>query len=372
MKLNYYEQEFLALVKSGLWEQDAQLSAYSFIDYSAIFKLAEEQSVVGLVAAGLEHWADVKIPKEDILRFVGHAIQLEQRNMAMNEFVAKLIDRLRNNGVRAILVKGQGIAQCYERPLWRSSGDIDLLLCGDNYSKAINIIDEIADNKEHETVKNKERQHQDYQIGGWIVELHGTLHTNLSRKVDKEVDCVQNEVCNNEYFRLWKNGNTQITLPRADEDVIFVFTHILQHLFLEGIGLRQVCDWCRLLFTFHQELDLRLLESRIRKAGIMSEWKVFASLTVDYLGMPSDKMPFYDNRFSKKGARLLGFMLSVGNFGHNRVGTNHQGNNSRRISIVCHKVIDTIRLGCIFPKDAPLFLINYAWDGLTGVIYKFR
>jgi hypothetical protein len=50
----------------------------------------------------------------------------------------------------------------------------------------------------------------------------------------------------------------------------------------------------------------------------MTEWKAFAALAVDYLGMPKEAMPFYDSRFKIKGERILEFVIETGNFGHNR------------------------------------------------------
>lgn len=44
-------------------------------------------------------------------------------------------------------------------------------------------------------------------------------------------------------------------MPRAEEDVVYVFAHILQHFFKGGIGLRQICDWCRLLYTYRDSLN---------------------------------------------------------------------------------------------------------------------
>ena len=70
-------EAFFALVKGGLWEQEVSLSGLGEIDYDRILLLAEEQAVVGLVAAGLEHVVDVKVPKEFVLQFVGQALQLE-------------------------------------------------------------------------------------------------------------------------------------------------------------------------------------------------------------------------------------------------------------------------------------------------------
>ncbi len=314
MKLGNNQRAFFELMRAGLWEKDTRLSQYKDIDYSAIMKLAEEQSVVGLITAGLEKVLDVKIQKEVILRFVGSTLQIEQQNKAMNAFIADLIEKLRRKDIYAILVKGQGIAQCFERPLWRSSGDVDLFLNDTNYQKASNILTEIASFVEEENSYNK---HLAMSIDGWSVELHGTLRGSIKR-INRVIDEVQNDVFYSGYVRSWMNGKTQVFLSRADEDVIFVFTHILQHYYIEGIGLRQICDWCRLLWTYKESLNYGLLESRIRKAGIMKEWKAFGAFAVEYLGMPAEAMPFCDSRFKVKGSRILAFILESGNFGHNR------------------------------------------------------
>lgn len=129
-------EAFLALVRAGLWEKEVCLSSCGNIGYERLNLLAQEQAVDGLIAAGLEHVVDVKVPKEVVLQFVGYAIQLEQRNVAMNDFIATIIARMRKADIYTLLIKGQGIAQCYERPLWRVSGDVDFFLSKQNYPKA--------------------------------------------------------------------------------------------------------------------------------------------------------------------------------------------------------------------------------------------
>lgn len=327
MILNNDQKASLALVRAGLWEKEVLLASYGKFDLKEIYRLAQEQAVLGLVAAGLVHVTDVKFPKEDVLQFVGRTLQIEQQNKAMNAFIADLIEKLRRKDIYTLLVKGQGIAQCYERPLWRSSGDVDLLLSDSNYQKASNILTEIASSVDEENPYNK---HLAMSIDGWSVELHGTLRGAIKR-INRVIDEVQNDVFYSGYVRSWMNGKTQVFLPRADEDVFFVFTHILQHYYIEGIGLRQICDWCRLLWTYKESLNYGLLESRIRKAGIMKEWKSFGAFAVEYLGMPAEAMPFLDvrdkiddercevdKRLKRKADRILAFVMESGNFGHNR------------------------------------------------------
>ena len=236
---------FLVLVRAGLWEKKARLSQFDKVDYEAVMRLAEEQSVVGLVTAGLEHLDvggmedDVRCrpSQEDMLQFIGQALQLEQENTAMNRFIEKLIEKMRHYGIYAILVKGQGIAQCYERPLWRSCGDVDLLLSHDNYDKAKDLLVPLASSVETEWSYQK---HLSMTIDQRVVELHGSLRTQLSTKVDRLIDRTQKEVFFDGKVRSWMDGKTQVFLPSADNDVIFIFTHFLKHFYKGGLGLRQI------------------------------------------------------------------------------------------------------------------------------------
>ena len=373
MKFSNTQEQFFELIRAGLFpDKEARILEHgSSVDWRGLYCLAEEQAVMGLVAAGVEDLPASERPSKDVvLQFVGSTFQLEQRNKAMNAFVAKLIEQFRKEDVYTLLVKGQGIAQCYERPLWRACGDIDLLLSPDNFEKASSVLDNYSRETSRETSKDIERKHREYHIDGWTVELHGTMHTNLSRGIDKWIDKVQEDVFYGGNVRSWLNDNTLVFLPSPDNDVIFVFTHILQHLFLEGIGLRQICDWCRLLYTFREKLNLRVLEDRISRMGLLTEWKVFASLAVQYLGMPETAMPMFGSNvheFKLEAARLMDFVLKVGNFGHNRE-VEWSNGFKRRTSLIWHRITDTFKLSFVFPLDAPKFLFNYAVDGVRGLM----
>ena len=364
MRLNNNQRAFFALVRAGLWETEVRLSQFKEIDYNEVCRLAEEQSVTGLVAAGLEHVADVKVPQEVALIFVGSALQLEQQNLAMNEFVANLIDQLRAKDVYALLVKGQGIAQCYERPLWRASGDVDLLLSEDNYRRAKDLLLPQAVNAEQEYSTFK---HLGMTMkGGFVVELHGALYTRLSKRIDSGIDALQHDLFCGGNVRSWENGYTHVFLPGADVDAIFVFTHILHHFYVEGIGLRQICDWCRLLWTYRETLDRALLERRLRAMGLMSEWQAFAALAVDWLGMPAEAMPLYSvlRRWSRKGNSIMKFVLECGNFGHNRQKTRAKSFLGGKVASVWRKMRDFGRHARVFPLDSVKFFFHFVGDGI--------
>ncbi len=362
---------FYALLRSGLWEQDVILRSYEPIDFDALYKLADEQSVVGLIGAGLEHISDMKVEKMQARPFLKKVFAIEQRNREMNASIGRLESRLHNAGVPFVLIKGQGIAQCYERPLWRAAGDIDLLLDAENYEKAKSVLCPLASQVDIEGLAKK---HQGMTIDGFEVELHGALSFGLSRRAILVLTQIHSLVCFQGQTRIWHNeeGSIDILLPSADNDVLIIFTHFLLHFYKGGIGLRQISDWCRLLWTYRESIDRDLLHSRLAEAELTSEWKAFATYAVDYLGMPIEAMPFYEDRPSwhRKARRLQSFIMKVGNFGHNRDMSYY-----RKYPYVVRKAISAgQRLGDglahlrIFPGSGLTFLCNSLLHGFRAAM----
>ena len=367
---------FLSLVRVGLWAEAESKDLRNqglkeSVDWEKIYQLSEEQSVIGLVLAGIERYKNLNVNldlnHELLLQRIGEVQMLEQQNLAMNRFIADLIGKLRKAGIYTLLVKGQGIAQCYERPLWRACGDIDLMLSTDNYEMTKMFLTPLASHVEQEETKKK---HLGMMIEGFVVELHGTVHVELSDRVNRGIDEAQENCFYKGNVRLWNNNGTTVFLPSPDNDVIFVFTHILEHFFVEGVGLRQVCDWCRLLWTYKDSLNYGLLESRIKRMGLESEWKVFAALAVNTLGMPKEAMPLYDGskkeegRWKRKGDLVLNRIMKCGNFGHNNdlsYRTKYTGLKYKMVAF-WRRLKDFISLTYIFPIDAPRFFITYLFS----------
>lgn len=353
---------FFQLLQSGLWEHGVNLAIHDSIDFEVLYSLAEEQSVVGLIAAGLENVTDMRVRKKDALPFLKEVFSLENRNQLMNAFINKLVLIMRSAGFYPLLVKGQGIAQCYCRPHWRSSGDIDLLLDPDYYESAKSFLARLADSIEPE---DKAYKHFGMTIGPWKIELHGTLHSGLSRRINQMLDQVQKESCAQGAVRVWRNDDVDIFLPNARNDVIFVFSHILQHFFHGGVGLRQICDWSRLLWVYRSEIDQPLLEQRLSRMKLQTEWKVFGCLAVKYLGYPAEDMPFYDESYERKADKVMSMVLEKGNMGRN-VDNSYRSAPStikRKLVTIGHQLKDYVRIFFLFPLDSPRFLLRFFYEG---------
>ncbi|MBO4840469.1 MAG: nucleotidyltransferase family protein [Bacteroidaceae bacterium] len=367
-KFNHNQLAFLSLLRAGLWEKDVLLSQFNTLSYEEIYRLADEQSVFGLVAAGLEHVVDTKAPQEVVLQFVGQALQLEQRNQAMNTFISTLIERMRNDGIYTLLIKGQGVAQCYERPLWRSCGDVDLFLSEENYEKAKSLL---VTKASHTGQEDQFKKHLGLTIDCWEVELHGYLRRGLSKKVNKVLDDIKDDTFYGGNVRSWLNGKTQIFLLGADNDIVYIFIHILSHFYGGGIGLRQFCDWCRLLWVYRDKINVVSLEKRLKKMGLVRVWTAFGAFAVEYLGMPSEAMPLYspERKMKRKANRICSFILEVGNFGHNRNSSYYTKPFLIRKAISLSKrCSDVLRHTLIFPIESMRFFPYMMYNGFRAAL----
>lgn len=364
---------FLTLVKAGLWDNSESVSGVGLsVSGSDMLCLAEEQSVTGLVASGLDRLSACSLPLTEKLMLLGKCQLIEHRNEAMNQFIAGLVVQLNKNGIYVLLMKGQGIAQYYEKPLWRTSGDIDFFFDIDGFYLAKSFFDIFSGQIGKEHLKNKNQLHISYQLNGWTVELHGTMHTNLSKKIDKVIDSVQEVTFKNHEVSVWQNDKTGVLIPSADNHLIFIFTHFLKHFFQGGIGLRQICDWCRLLWVCKDVIDKELLYVRLSRMSLLSEWKTFGCFAVNYLGLPREAMPFYEECYSKRSEKVLSYILETGSFGHNKDISYQRKQKGvlRKVTTFSRQVKDSCRLACIFPKDAPLFLCRYFVNGIRVAFVK--
>ena len=351
---------FFELLQVALGNRAFLSGAPTSEEWEVIYRLATEQSVLGLVLAGIET-ANVRPPQELLLQWIGDVQILEQQNKEMNVFIAELIERLRKADIYTLLVKGQGIAQCYEKPLWRTCGDVDFYLSNSNYNIAKDYLKTLAT---HVDGEDKKRLHAGMMIDSWTVELHGSLHSDFSNGMNKVLDEVHQAIFYGGEVRSWNDNGVPVFLPSADNDVIIVFTHFLQHFYVGGVGLRQICDWCRLLWTYRKKIDVNLLESRIRKAGLMTEWRAFAALAVEYLGMPVETMPLYSESrcYRKKAGRLMKMILKAGNFGHSindeSYRAKYSGLKADMITFF-RRLKEFAKLSLIFPKNGPRFFLGY-------------
>lgn len=384
VKNDYHTEFFFSLLRVGLWENCCLPATpagshipVDEVDWECVLKLAKQQSVEGLVAAGIEI-CRANVPQFPIsrfctMKFIKQVIQLEKRNVAMNQFIGLMTKKMHNAGIETVLVKGQGVAQCYERPLWRTCGDVDFFLDKDNYERAKEFLMPYASVVENEYVREK---HLGMGFSKWVVELHGTLHGGLSLRINRVLDEIQRETFRDGQVRFWDNNGVTVKMLSVENDIVFVFAHFINHFFKEGLGLRQICDWCRLLWVHQDRMDMALIEKRIRQMGLVTEWNAFVTYALLYLGLPLTTNGLLlgccgnHKCLKRKAERINNYILKVGNMGNNRDKSHFSKYPYlvRKYFSMKRRLGDLLTHVCIFPLDALKFLPIIMYYGVRSTM----
>ena len=352
------EQQFFALLQGGLWgmKPDASLFAGE-VDWSAIYELAKKQTVLGLVGDGLALQVgnpDIpeqeKVPVQWRKKFLVQVVKAERRNDTLNDFIARYNAIFSKAGIVPVIVKGQGVALCYANPSHRQSGDIDYLLSPEEYAKAREILIPVATETEKE---DTERLHYNCTVEGITVELHGTVseHQLEGQKKALAVFLKENRA---KPLRYWELNGEKIPLMNHHFNVIYILQHFHHHMLTSGVGLRQLCDWARYIYTFRDDLDENALAADLEKLQLLRAWQIYAALVVEILGMDPARIPLYEASYARYSRRLWRIIDKTGNFGKYDGGRPEAGMRllPRKIKSFTFMIKQTGRLFWIFPKES--------------------
>ena len=206
-----------------------------------------------------------------------------------------------------------------------------------------------------------------------MIEIHANQYCSLSGRINHVMDEVHKDLFYGGNVRSIFLGGSTVFLPSADNDVLIIFTHFLKHFYKGGLGIRQICDWCRLLWKYKDSINRNLLQKRLKEAGLVTIWKTFAVFAVDCLGMPAEAMPLYEEKrkWQRKAEKIKSFIIEVGNFGHNREAAYNENQPKivRKALSYGRRIRDLFHHASIFPWDSFRFLFGITNSGIKAVMH---
>lgn len=359
-------QSFFALLRDGLWGYGTDTDLPADTDWKALMDTATRQTVQGLVAQGIGRLAPtMKTPQPIINR----ALYVESHNRAchalLNKALESITSLLQQEGIRSVLLKGQGLATLYPNATMRTCGDIDLWIGNNAYAEACHMAKQW--NSQGTCIDGQKHFHFHYK--GVPVELHKItermplgMHNKLFGQLTEEK--LQPGNCPHVCI----NGNSY-EIPPDDYNIIYVFNHFFHHFMLGGISLRQLCDWTLLLNAASDNIDPTKLEKHLHTFGLWRAWQLFGCIAVETLGLPTRKMPFYSpNHHGKQKA--LSFILDAGNFGRYRsdIGVrpeNYWGGKWHSLKSNMQHFRDYFTL---LPNEVTAYGTTFLYRGITNIL----
>ena len=358
------DRQFFALLRSGLWNEVPERAPFDGgVDWEALYRLSFAQTVGPLVTDGVNRLPKEYLPAEPerLDPFLGDMMATAQRNRVLDSFIPKVFHALR--GIPVVLVKGQSLAQDYPDPERRQPGDIDLLLPPSSYAAAKEIL---LPKATHVSKEDVQTLHQGMHFYSVEVELHGSISTLMSRKLDRQLAALLKEQFDGRSLPTVTIGGAEIPVPEANFNAVYIFVHFLQHYWSGGVGLRQFVDWTTFVSVHKRDIHPVILEQRLEELGLLNLWKVFTGFAQEYLGCPAEKLPLATRPKPRKNARIWRYVRRCGNFGKN------QDRKRKKESYLVRKIhslwrlviADRLRHFPVFPKESIRFFFGAFGYGL--------
>jgi len=311
MELYAPYQSFFTLLRAGLWNREPDCDGFplSSDEWKQVYMWACKQTVEGIVYDGIMRLPDRLFPPKDVLlNWVVKVDSIEKRNLRMNKVISELYNLFALHQIAVRLVKGQGVAACYDNPSHRVCGDIDWYFTDKKqFNSANKLIRERGI-----SIEKQAKFSRSYVWKGFVVEHHSRLlDIDNPFCIPYMRRLLQSESASSMQLNL---NNQQIALPSPLLTHSSVNAHILKHLLTSGVGIRQLCDSARVYKAYHQQIEPDALKKMYRKLGILRWIQLLNSLLVNHLGMPEDYLPFPVASNQQPG-RMMNDVLQGGNFG---------------------------------------------------------
>ena len=344
---------FLELLQVALGTRDRLSRNPSAEEWNQLYLMAKKQAITGFIFTALDDlsFKGQKPPKSLVLEWIGVSEQITAKNRVINHRCVEISNVFKEDGFGNCILKGQGNALSYPKPLSRSPGDIDIWLSGPS-ERIRDYVKKRFPNAADSVL------HIDYPFfNDVMVEVHYRPSMLRSFLFNKRIQTFYDENLNEQFEHrvLLSKEEGYICIPTPEVNIIMQLSHVMGHFFEEGIGLRQIIDLFYLLKSnnFNQPQMNQLLHH----LGMYSFTRAIMWVLHEHLGLDEKYLLLQPDK--KRGRLVMEEILKDGNFGH-------YDNRSLRklysVSPLVYKIARNIRYFFFFPRESlisPLFGIVF-------------
>ena len=272
---------------------------------------ARRQTLTGVMFATVGRLPDgQRPPRRLLLEWWAESERIRTANRLVNRRAAELTARFAARGMRSVVLKGQGVALLYPDPLLRMPGDIDLWPDAPRAELFALLRREFPGQPAF-------YHHMECPFFDDVsVEVHFTpswmnrpgANRRLQRFFRREADAQFSR-----RVELPEEAGS-VYVPTRSFNLVFMMVHVYRHLFVEGIGLRQLMDYHYLLLAGCTDAERRAALRDLRRLGLTGFARAVMYVLGRVFATPKERLLLPPDE--REGRRLLREVMLAGNFGH--------------------------------------------------------
>ena len=254
-------------------------------DWLRLFEFCKKQALIGVGFTAVEklHVLGVECPANLRMKWMALALQIEKRNVLLNQQCRQLTERYKHDGLSTCILKGQGNLLNYPEYLRkrRQCGDIDVwTVCKNGIPIAVQTGKDKAEYVEyhgrkavieyvrmqHRLVGSNDMPKQNYHHidAPTMDETEVEVHFRAARLYSPLINRRLQKWMNDHADECMKNKtHLGFAMPTSSVNVIYQMTHMFKHHIDGGLGFRHLMDYYYALRVWHNDvMECRDLQSQ--------------------------------------------------------------------------------------------------------------
>jgi len=304
------ERALFSLLAAAMFQVGLPLMPEGF-DWKRVIEEARQQAVLPLVAEGMASLPPARQAPQELKQAAQqaafYAVTAYERILHTQDQLIALFQR---ENIPCVILKGLGAAACYPKPELRLQGDIDLLVHRHDLDRACALLERTG----YQENKRPQDKHIAFLGHGAEVELHyeaanypgnpagEAIHAHMSQVVDRAVQVAL--------------GPYRFPALKGLDQAVSLLMHMQRHIWAEGLGLRQLCDWTMFVHHLEEGRWEQEIAPALQSFGLYRFAQIVTGSCAKYLGLPEQACRWHRGIGADDLSHsLLIDLVSSGNFG---------------------------------------------------------
>ena len=245
------------------------------INWDFVFSCAVKNDVLPLMLPAFRQNGGLKV--ENLAVVEKRATIDAYRETKKAACATKLLNALKADGIKAVVLKGIAYKALYPYPELRKMSDLDLLVLDGSLERV------------YEIAKNVGNVTTDKEIHHFTIDSTLNVETTLMPYPDRENSIFEEYLINDEITEDAARGflfyGDEFYTLSPTHNVLYCAYHMFKHFIFGGVGARQMCDFALLTSKLSAEIDWRYVFTQSQKSRMVRFVYSLARIADVYFGV---------------------------------------------------------------------------------------
>lgn len=230
-------------------------------DYGCLHRMAQEHQVSALIFNQIYRFPDFPAEQKDC--WTRETLRINGIQTMRTSLFLQIYQKLRDGGVKALVVKGLILRNLYPQPDSRPSGDEDLYVPMDQFLRATEILQTCGQVLIQES---KEENIFEDPGCGLRIELHGGLFDREAKAFGRYQALFDSAFQDPAVHQI--QGVCVLSLS-YDLHFLFLITHLAKHFLVCGVGIRQILDIVMYAEAYRNQIHWDMVYQKLKEQGLL-------------------------------------------------------------------------------------------------------